>query len=136
MGTAARKKQATDIITSVFRGIKEAEVGVAGVHITIDARLAGRMMVSIYRLLTGEMPQSPGIEIEFRADELPAVELASPTERGPNRALYVQAGGGPGEPDVIWEEGDHAEEGIGSSLDGARPYQGARGLQPPKKGKA
>jgi len=78
MGIAAKKK-ATDIITELFSNIREIEN--RGAEATMSSRLAGRLLVEVYRLLTGEMPQSPGIEIEFRADELPAVELASPTER-------------------------------------------------------
>ena len=62
-----------------------------------SARDSGRRMVEIYRLLTGELPQVPGIEIAFHADETPAVEWSSPTERDPSEVLYVL----PGNPDII-----------------------------------
>lgn len=115
----ARKKKATDFITKCLQD---------------DSLYAAWRATEVYRLLTGEMPQSPGLEKIYAPDEMPGVELASPTERDPSRLLYVQAGEY-GEPDVIWEEGDHAEKGTGSSLDGAQAHRGAKGLQPPGKSK-
>jgi hypothetical protein len=63
----------------------------------VSTQEAGRRMVEIYRLLTDEMPQAPGIEFEYHADETPAVEWSSPTERDPCEIQYVV----PGNPDII-----------------------------------
>lgn len=134
MGIAGKKK-ATDLITEVFSYIRQIEA--SGAEATMSGRLAGRLMVEMYRVLTGEMPQSPGIEIEYHADELPGVELSSPVERDPSIVRTVMPQRLRGEPDVIWEEGGH-EEKEGRSrgcLDGARAYPRAKGLQPPGKGK-
>lgn len=91
---------------------------------------AARGMIEIFRLLTGDMPQSPGVEKLYDANELPGVEWASPVERDPNRVWYVT----PGDPDIIEEKGDHEERGAGRLLDGAEKHQGRRRLQSPGKG--
>ena len=90
-----KRQQAAKIIEEHFRAITRAKEDVL-----VSGREAGRRMVEIYRLLTGEMPQAPGIESEFRADELPALEWASPSERDPNEVFQVIASNGL-EPDII-----------------------------------
>ena len=92
-----RRQQASDIIREHFQSLKG--VG-AGTDVLVSARGSGRRMVEIYRLLTGEMPQAPGIEAEYYGDETPAVEFASPTERDPNETYYVVTGRGE-DPDVL-----------------------------------
>jgi hypothetical protein len=58
-------------------------------------------MVEIYRLLTGEMPQAAGIEVEYQGDELPGVEFASPIERNPNEIFHVNISVHLGDPDIL-----------------------------------
>jgi len=124
-----RRRQATDIIREHFEGLQRRG---PGEDVLVSAREAGRRMVEIYRLLTNEMPQAPGIEVEYHGDELPAVEFASPTERDPNETYYVITGERAGEPDVmikgdqdgneesntqkgITQEGEHKSLGEGQS---------------------
>jgi hypothetical protein len=78
-------------------------------------------MVEVYRLLTGEMPQSPGIEFVYRADETPAVEWSSPIERRPDELLYVLPGFS-GEPDIVIKGDHHGEqEEVKDITQGAAP---------------
>ncbi|NNL46951.1 MAG: hypothetical protein HKO76_01115 [Acidimicrobiia bacterium] len=95
-----------------------------------------KKMIEIFRLLTGDMPQSPGVEKLFNADELPGVEWASPVERDPNKVFCVVTGEF-SEPDVIIEEEkeEHGQRGADRLLDGAEAHKGGRRLQPPGKGK-
>ena len=92
-----KKTQAAAIISEHFRSLTKRQPG--GI-VLVSAEHAGRQMVEIYRLLTNEMPQSPGIEATYDADEVPAVEWASPTERRPDELFYVKPGFG-GEPDIL-----------------------------------
>ena len=93
---------ATDIITAFFKRLKESP------KLYVSGRDAGVQMVQIYRLLTGEMPQSPGIEYDFSSEEMPALEWASPTERDPDKILCVHPGSGDS-PDIILK-GDQDDE--------------------------
>jgi len=65
----------------------------------VSARKAGTVMVALYRLLTGEMPQSPGIPI--LSDELPGVNFDSYRQR-------INRLGDGKEPDIFVEEEEHA----------------------------
>ena len=93
---------ATDIITELFKRLHKTP------SLFISGRDAGVKMVQIYRLLTGEMPQSPGIEYDFSPEEMPALEWASPTERDPDKILCVHPGSGDS-PDIILK-GDQDDE--------------------------
>lgn len=95
--TSLKRSQAARIIEEHFRRLKSVR---PGEDVLVSARQTGRAMVEVYRLLTGSMPQSAGIEAEFHGDELPGVEFASPTERDPNKVYYVHPGQD-GEPDVL-----------------------------------
>jgi hypothetical protein len=86
----------------------------------VSAREAGRRMIEIYRLLTDEMPQVPGIEMEYKGDELPAVEFASPSERDPNETYYVITGDGAGEPDVLIKGDQNGNSEKGSPEEGSQ----------------
>ena len=92
-----KKTQAAAIISEHFRSLEGVP---PGEDVSVSARGAGRRMVEIYRLLTREMPQSPGIEALYESNEVPAVEWSSPTERRPDELFYVQPGFG-GEPDIV-----------------------------------
>ena len=89
-----KKRQATAIISELFKVLRHDP------DAAISVEEAGRRMVEIYRLLTDEMPQSPGIEEVFDADEELAVEWATPIERRPDELFYVKPGFG-GEPDIL-----------------------------------
>jgi len=93
-----RRQQATDIIREHFYSLKDVD---SDTDVMVSARSTGRMMVEIYRLLTNEMPQAPGIEAEYYGDETPAVEFVTPTERDPSETYYVIPGVGVGNPDVM-----------------------------------
>lgn len=95
MKTSLRKTQAAAIIREHFRMMQGGRE-----NVLVSAREAGSRMVEIYRLLTNEMPQSPGIEAVYDADEVPAVEWATPIERRPDELFYVEPGFG-GEPDIM-----------------------------------
>lgn len=101
-----RRQQAADIVREHFRSLER--IGPKE-DVLVSAREAGRKMVEIYRLLTGDMPQAPGIEVEYAGDELPAVEFASPSERDPNEIYYVMTGAG-GEPDVLIKGDQHGNQ--------------------------
>ena len=127
-----RKQQATDIIREHFHklsGVKGRE------DVSVSAREAGRRMVEIYRLLTNEMPQAPGIEVEYYGDETPAVEFASPTERDPNEAFYVLTGSD-NEPDILikGDQDGNRKEGSGENSEGSlnEGEQGRRHLRFPE----
>ena len=98
-----KKTQAALIIEEHFSRLEKCR---GGGDVLISAREAGRRMVEIYRLLTGEMPQSAGIEAEYSGDELPGVEFASPLERDPNDIFYVY----PGLPDVLIPGDQHESD--------------------------
>jgi len=92
-----KRTQAAKVIEEHFRSLTSTH---EHEDVLVSARVAGRRMVEIYRLLTGEMPQAVGIEAEYFSDEMPGVEFASPTERDPSEVVYVHPGLG-GEPDVL-----------------------------------
>jgi hypothetical protein len=98
-----KNQQAAELIRRHFELLDRLEPGVA--DILVSAREAGRKMVEIYRLLTGEMPQSPGVEHEYQPEETPAVEWSAPTERDPNDINYVH----PGDPDVVIKGDQHED---------------------------
>ena len=81
--------------------------------VLVSARMAGRRMVEIYRLLTGEMPQSPGIEVEYRSNELPGVEFSSPLERDPSELYYAH----PGDPDILIPGDDNGQDCVDRRLE-------------------
>jgi hypothetical protein len=97
------RQRAADLITQHFKVLEDVEPNTT---VLVDARHTGKMMVEIYRLLTNEMPQSPGIDIEYFGNETPAVEWASPTERDPGEVYYVH----PGNPDILIKGDHHGEE--------------------------
>lgn len=99
-----KKTQAAKIIEEHFRYLSSARV--KGDDVPVSAREAGRRMVEIYRLLTGEMPQAAGIEEEYHGDELPGVEFPSPLERDPNEVFYVH----PGQPDILIPGDQHGND--------------------------
>jgi hypothetical protein len=106
---------ATNIITAFFKRLKESP------KLYVSGRDAGIQMVQLYRLLTGEMPQSPGIEYDFSPEEMPALEWASPTERDPDKILCVHPGSGTS-PDIILK-GDQDDEGTAKKELGAGQLQ-------------
>ena len=121
MTSRIARKRATDIITKCLQD---------------DSLYAAWRATEVYRLLTGEMPQAPGLEKIYNSDELPGVEWASPVERDPGEVLYVHVGEGL-EPDIIrGEEGSHGKRGADCLLDGAQTHPGPKRLQPQRKGKA
>ena len=81
-----KRQQAAKIIEEHFAALQDLK---SGTDVLVSARDTGRRMVEIYRLLTNEMPQAPGIESEYHSDELPALEWTSPTERDPNEHYQV-----------------------------------------------
>jgi hypothetical protein len=114
MKKTLKKTQAASIIEEHFRSLnrglaKVDSTGRSADDVFVSARAAGRRMVEIYRLLTGEMPQAAGIEIEYRGDELPGVEFASPIERDPNEIFHVNVSVHLGDPDILIS-GDHDGE--------------------------
>lgn len=117
-----RKTQAALIIEEHFQSLKGRR---DGDDVLVSARAAGRRMVEIYRLLTGEMPQSGGVEAEFRGDELPGVEFPSPLERDPNEIFYVY----PGPPDVL-VSGDQNDRELEVEERGIQPK--LRAIKPPR----
>ncbi len=121
-----RRQQATDIIREHFRLLVKID---AKTDVLVSAREAGRRMVEIYRLLTNEMPQAPGIEAEYLGDELPAVEFASPTERDPNETYYVVPKARAGEPDLLikGDQDDNQEESNTKEGDQGRVGEGEQG---------
>jgi hypothetical protein len=123
-----RKQQATEIIREHFLKLRHVE---ENEDVLVSAREAGRRLVEIYRLLTNEMPQSPGIEVEYYGDETPAVEFASPTERDPNEAFYVVTGSG-NEPDILikGDQNGSDEKSSEGSIDEGE--QGRRNLRLPE----
>jgi len=90
-----KKTQAAAIIREHFRMMEAGRE-----NVLVSAKVAGSRMVEIYRLLTNEMPQAPGIDAVCDADEEPAVEWATPIERRPDELFYVEPGFG-GEPDIM-----------------------------------
>jgi hypothetical protein len=90
-----KKTQAAAIIREHFQMMEAGRE-----NVLVSAKEAGRRMVEIYRLLTDEMPQSPGLEEFYGSDEEPAVEWATPNERRPDELFYVEPGFG-GEPDIL-----------------------------------
>jgi hypothetical protein len=88
------------------------------------SRLAGKRMVEIYQLFTGEMPQVENLHLFNMSPTAPAIEFIAPIEGDPSNITYVHPGLG-GEPDII--QGDQDEE---------YPQEGRqerRALPPPKK---
>ena len=81
-----KRQQAVKIIEEHFAALQNLK---QSDDVLVSARDTGRRMVEIYRLLTNEMPQVPGLESEYHSDELPALEWASPTERDPNECYQV-----------------------------------------------
>ena len=65
-------------------------------------------LVQVFKLLTGEMPQVPGLDLTHYQNEFPAVEWASPRDRELATLNYVYPGSG-FNPDVVIE-GDHNDE--------------------------
>ena len=123
-----RRQQASDIIREHFRSLER--IGPKE-DVLVSARAAGRRMVEIYRLLTGDMPQAPGIEVEYAGDELPAVEFASPSERNPNDVYYVMTGSGK-EPDILIKGDQHGNEESNTTkgqLENGRPKSLSEGEQ-------
>ena len=96
----ARKVRATNLISEHFALFRAGRT-------EITMYEAGKLLVELYRELTGEMPQSPGIEMLYHADETPAVEFVSPSEGLPDNIQCVVPGFN-GEPDILLE-GDHYE---------------------------
>lgn len=94
-----KKQTASRIIEEHFRVLQNRY------DAPVSAREAGWRMVEIYRLLAGEMPQSPGIEAVYRCDETPGVEWRTPNERDPNEVFHVVTDEGEG-PDILIP-GDH-----------------------------
>jgi len=93
----------------IFRNNKTRAAEIIRKHLLILERFpraeilvedACRRMVEIYRILTNEMPQSPGLEELYRSNEEPAVEWATPLERTPDELFYVQPGFG-NKPDIL-----------------------------------
>lgn len=101
-----------------------------GRDVLVSAKGAGRRMVEIYRLLTNEMPQSPGIEAVYNSDEEPAVEWATPVERPPDELFYVEPGFG-GEPDILFK-GD--QDGTSKKEDICKEIQNRSPKALPEKG--
>lgn len=102
MSTRLKRARATKIIEEHFKCISNE------IEVLVSAREAGRKMVEIYRLLTGDMPQAVGIDVEYRGDELPGVEFATPMERSAQRVTAVHPGFGD-EPDILIE-GDQDDD--------------------------
>ena len=101
-----KKQIAADIIAEHFRCL----VGRTSLEaVLVSAEEAGMKMVEIYRALTGEMPQAPGIEELYFSDETPAVEFVAPTERRPDEIAYVHPGE-LGEPDIIIKGDQHGDQ--------------------------
>ena len=92
-----------------------------------DRRFRKRM-VELYWLLTGEMPQVPGIECDFPYSFDPALEW-TPHEADPGKIMNVYPGRN-GEPDILvkgdqdapQEEKRERVASIGDRLDGPVPY--------------
>lgn len=122
-----QKTQAAAIISEHFRVLNLHP----GEDVLVSGRASGRQMVEIYRLLTGEMPQSPGIEDVYETGETPAVEWSTPVERNPNELFYVQPGFG-GDPDILIK-GDQNGASKESKNHQVESFQ-AKALAPGKKG--
>jgi hypothetical protein len=112
-----KKSRAAAIISEHFK-VLDMHPDVEDVY--VSARDAGCRMVEIYRLLTDEMPQSPGIEAVYNADEQPAVEWAAPIERRPDELFYVKPGFG-GEPDILIKGDQHGNTQDKTIQQGAAP---------------
>jgi hypothetical protein len=72
------------------------------------AKTFRKKMVELYWLLTGEMPQVPGIELDFPYSFEPALEW-TPHEADPNQIMSVIPGLGEG-PDILIKGDQDAEE--------------------------
>ena len=124
MKNSLRKQQAARVIEEHFAQLRRLK---PNEDVLVSAREAGRRLVEVFRLLTDDMPQAVGIDIEFTPDERPALEWASPTERDPNELYAVDVV--PGGPDILTPRGDQhgnqesnqencLKEGAGEGIEG------------------
>jgi hypothetical protein len=102
MKTSLKRQQAAKIIEEHFACLRRAK---PREDVLVSARESGRRLVEVFRLLTGDMPQAAGIDVEFTPDETPALEWTSPVERDPNELYAVDTQ--PGGPDILTPMGDH-----------------------------
>jgi hypothetical protein len=120
MKKSLKKQQAAKIIEEHFACLRRAR---PNEDVLVSAREAGRRLVEVFRLLTDDMPQATGIDVEFTPDERPALEWVSPTERDPNELYAVDPA--PGGPDILTPMGDHH----GNKEDQQEDQNSSKGLQ-------
>lgn len=113
-----QKQKAADLIAEHVEQLRRV---LPFKDVNVSAQDAGRRMVQIYWLLTGEMPMVGDLDLIDLPLHPPAIEFVSPTEREDHDAagniVYVHPGLGD-DPDIIiqGDQHDQEEDGLETSL--------------------